>query len=212
MNGPLSSSSKIPLKFLSSICLLLFSLSIGLGSLLNITHASIGSGSIGALSFTNASVTISEFADTSCRVELTTPNVSGFSIDDMSATITISGLGLFHFTSPTRTFVNNTFGVVGFSRTGASQADLLDGPTAGAFFDWDMLSPIGPITGDGQFIQWTGTELPPVTTDGGVLIFQDASPDVTFQVAVVPEPSTAVLLLLFLIGFGMRWYARGPNR
>jgi hypothetical protein len=179
--------------------------------LLNITHSSIGSGSIGALSFTNASVTISELADTSCRVELTTPNVSGFSIDDLSATITISGLGLFHFTSPTRTFVNNTFGIVGFSRTGANMADLLDGPTAGAFFDWEMLGSVGPITGDGEFVQWTGPGLPPVTTDAGVLIFNDASPDVTFEVTVVPEPATAALLTSFLIGLGMRSCARGRN-
>jgi hypothetical protein len=204
MNGLLSASSKTQWKFLSSICLLLLSLSTGLGSLLNITHSTIGSGSIGALSFTNASVTISELADTSNRVELTTPGISGFSIDDLSATISISGLGQFHLTSPTRTFVNNTFGVVGFSRSGASLTDLLDGPNAGAFFSWDMLSPIGPITGDGEFVQWTGTELPPVTTDAGVLIFSDASPDVTFQVMLVPEPSAAALLSLALIGLAMK--------
>jgi len=204
MNDLHGTPSKTHLKVLSPICFLLLSLSTGLGSLLNITHSTIGSGTIGAFSFTNASITISELADPSSRVELTTPNVSGFSIDDLSASITISGLGLFHFTCPTRTFVNNSFGVVGFSRSGENRADLLDGPTAAPFFEWDMFSPVGPITGPGQFVQWAGTGLPPITTDIGILIFNDASPNVTFQVTLVPEPSTAALLSLFLIGFAMK--------
>jgi hypothetical protein len=204
MNDLHGAPARTHLKFLSSLCLLLFSLSTGFGSLLNITHSTIGSGTVGALSFTNASITISELADPSSRVGLTTPNVSGFSIQDLSATISISGLGLFHFTSPTRTFVNNTFGVVGFSRSGANLSDLLDGPTAAPFFDWDMLGPVGPITGPGQFVQWTGTGLPPITTDIGILIFNDASPSVTFQVTLVPEPSSAAFLSLFLIGFAIK--------
>jgi len=187
-------------------------MSTGLGSLLNITESTIGSGSIGAFSFNNASITISGLADTSSRVGLTTPGISGFSIENISATITISGLGLFHFTSPTRTFVNNTLQVVGLSRGGGSLVDLLDGPTGGPFLSWDMLDSVGPITGPGQLVQWTGTGLPPVTTDAGVLIFNDASPNVTFQVTLVPEPSSATLLTLSLVALAIKRRGRRSNR
>jgi hypothetical protein len=159
---------------------------------LSFTHSAIGSGNIGGIPFTNASFSIFELVDTGDRVAFT--NQGGFSIIDTSASINIAGLGLFHFTTPTRTFVNNVLGLVGFSRGSGDLSDLFDGPGSSVFDTWNMLTPIGPITADsGELTQWSRS---PVTTDGGVLVFNNARPiNATFQATLVPEPSSFVLLL-----------------
>ena len=179
-----------------SVCLLLLwgSVSRSFGVGITFTHSGIGSGSIGGVPFANASFSITELADTSNRL----PFAGGFSIDDTSATISISGLGLFHFTTPTRTFVNNNLGLVGFSRATIFGTDLFNGPTAGVFASWDMLSAIGPITGPGALLAWSFS---PVVTDGGTLIFNNSTPNATFQATVIPEPSVSALCLLVLAAF-----------
>ena len=188
------------LRFRTSVCLLLFCGSIlySSGSGVTFTHSGIGSGSIGGVPFANASFSITEVADTSSRL----PFTGGFFIDDISATISISGLGLFHFTTPTRTFVNNNLDLVGFSRAGISGTDLFNGPTHSVFASWDMLSAIGPVTGPGRLLAWSFS---PVATDGGTLLFNNSTPNATFQATVIPEPST---LALVLVGLAITWSKR----
>ena len=86
--------------------------------LITFTHTGTGSGTIGATSFANAAFTITDTADTTARSSFST----GFFINDLSASISIAGVGNFNFTSGTRTFVNNSLSLVGFSRSGAGQA------------------------------------------------------------------------------------------
>jgi len=182
----------------ASVCLLILwgAVSCSFGAGITFTHSGVGSGSIGGVPFANASFSITELGDTSNRLSF----AGGFSIDDMSATILISGVGLFHFVTPTRTFVNTNLSLVGFSRATIFGTDLFNGPTAGAFASWDMLSPIGPITGSGQLLAWSFS---PVTTDGGTLIFNNSTPSATFQATVIPEPSTLALVLLVLVGLAI---------
>jgi len=75
-------------------------------AVLLLTHTGTGSGQIGATSFTNATFTISDTVDTANRQVI--PSGGGFFIDDSSASIAITGVGTYPFSSPTRTFVNNS--------------------------------------------------------------------------------------------------------
>jgi hypothetical protein len=156
-------------------------------------HSGVGSGSIGGLLFTNASFSILELGDTGNRTFWTNQGNVGFYIDDTSATINISNRGSFHLTIPTRTFVNNTLGIVGFSRA-ADFTDLFDGPSSDLFRTWDMLTQIGPITTpNGFLVTWSSS---PVTTDGGVLAFDTKfNLPATFQATLIPEPSSFPLLI-----------------
>ena len=155
---------------------------------ITMTHTGIGSGTIGGTPFVNRAFTITDVANTASRASFG----GGFYIEDISATISITGVGNFLFTSGTRTFVNNDLATVGFSRSGGGGSDLFNGPASPGFGSWDMLSSIGPITGPGQLLQWSTA---PVTTDGGILVFNNANISVTFQATVVPEPACAVLFL-----------------
>ncbi|HWZ31166.1 MAG TPA: PEP-CTERM sorting domain-containing protein [Bryobacteraceae bacterium] len=163
--------------------------------ILSITHTGVGSGTIGTTTFTNASFTITDLADTAARQSFT----GGFFIDDLSASIAITGVGTFMFTTGTRTFVNQSNDTVGFSRAGNLGADLFNGPTNAAFATWDMLSGIGPISGVGSLLQWSSSA---VNTSGGVLVFANGSSDTRFQATLsgVPEPSSIALVGIGAIG------------
>ena len=160
------------------------------------TQTGVGTGTIGSTAFTNAAFTITEQADTASRQSF----IGVFWIDNISAAISIAGVGDFSFISATRCFVSVGADEVGFSRAGFNGLDLLEGPTNFAFVSWDMLGSIGPITGVGKLMQWTsspGSPAPPVITTGGTLIFNNANGmNTTFQATVTsaPEPGSAALL------------------
>ncbi len=105
----------------------------------------------------------------------------GWEIDHTTALITIDGGGSVQFITPTRTFVNNILGLVGFSRS-ITREDLFNGPQRPAFESWDMTGSIGPIDGTGTLIQWG---LFDVVTSEGVLFFDDSTDLATFTVLSV---------------------------
>lgn len=167
------------------------------------THTGVGSGTIGATSFTGAAFTITDIANTSSVTSFS----EGFFVNDTSASISISGVGTFDFLTPTETFVNNLSELVGFGH-GSLGADLYDGPANAAFDTWNMLSSIGAISGTASLFQWTFS---PVNTSGGVLAFpgtQSSETAFTATIATasaVPEPSTFVLMLTMIaLVLGMR--------
>lgn len=162
-------------------------------ALITYIHAGSGSGSIGTNSFANADFVITATADTGNR-ELFS---NGFSIDHAVASISISGMGTFSFLTDTRTFVNNAFQTVGFSRATTAGTDLFNGPTNAAFASWGADTSIGPISGSGTLIQWN---LGDIATTGGILIFTGDTTSATFQATVVPLPAAAWLLGSGLLG------------
>lgn len=160
------------------------------------THEGIGSGQLDGVSFTSAQFAITATGDTEDRVVL---GADIFAIQHLTASITIEGLGGFDFTIPTRTFVNDD--LIGFSRSttdGFGGADLFNGPSDAELRDYELLTSIGPISGNAQLIQWAS--VPEVTTSGGTLVFETNNQVVgTFTARIVPEPSSVALLVFGLI-------------
>jgi hypothetical protein len=143
-------------------------------------HTGTASGTLNGEPFGPSYFTVTSVADTLNRQS----SVVGFSIDHNSSSIAISGLGVLNVLTPTRTFNNQFNSTVGYSRAGVTGADLLFGPTDGAFATWDMLSGIGPIAGDSGLVQWGF--LPQINTSGGILIFDDGSFPATFTAISPP--------------------------
>ena len=73
-----------------------------------------GSGSINGFGFVNRAVSITAIGSTLDRPSF----VEGFFIDHTAASINISGVGMFTFITPTRTFANSPS--AGFSRAGVN--------------------------------------------------------------------------------------------
>ena len=68
---------------------------------ISMTHTGVGSGTIGGTPFANKTFTITDVASTASRVSFG----GGYTIVDLSASISIAEVGTFQFTSGTRTFV-----------------------------------------------------------------------------------------------------------
>lgn len=153
-------------------------------STIKFLYESAGSGSLAGVRFgdtTPARVVITAFGETS--------GVDVSQIVHTTASITIDGVGAFDFLSPTRTFVYSFAGLVGFSRAGTNESDLVHGPQSfSAFGNWGMRTSVGPVTGEGRFLQWSLPSAPQLNTTGGALVFDDAVSQVTFT-AIVPSPA-----------------------
>lgn len=147
-------------------------------------HEGRASGEIDGAPFPESFIVVTASADTSNR-EFLDPDV--YFIDHETARISIEGIGEFDMLSDTRTFVNQTASIVGFSRGTADGADLLNGPTDVSFADWEMLTPIARTTGVGEVLQW-GEFDPEVLTTAGRLILNSNVDEVIFTARIVPEP------------------------
>ncbi len=163
-----------------------------------------GSGSLDGTSFGPSDFTITGISDTT-DVQF----VGFYSVDNISASIDISGLGTFDIETGTREFLGGD--EVGFSRAGLDGLDLYDGPTTSALSAYNMQTSIGPVPGDATLLQWTDS--PSIETNVGQLIFDSDSSEVTFQAIVgssssVPDNSSTVVMVacvvLALAGFRRR--------
>ncbi len=174
------------------------------GAPITITHQGTGAGTLDGVAFGPSDFTITAHADTDLRMSY----INGFWIRHTSATIEINGLGTFDFVTSTQTYVSNTAQRVGFSRLSPGR-DLFDGPTDAVFAVWDMLTSLGPISGDGILMQWDDA---PISTSSGTLSFATAVSDATFEARVVPAPATLVPAgAIGIAGIGRRRRTRGAR-
>jgi hypothetical protein len=153
-----------------------------------------GSGTIGGNAFSDRPFTITATGNTPNRENGN--RISSIAHD--TASIEIDGVGLFTFVSRTRTFFNDDFDLVGFSRAyGHGSTDLYNGPASAALDGWDMLRSIGPVSGPTNLLQWNKALV--IITSGGELIFDNARTTGSFQAvfvpAAVPEPGSVALFL-----------------
>jgi hypothetical protein len=190
-----------------SVCILMTAFAVNANSAtITFTDEGTASGTLNGVSFSNENFTITATADTTGVVSFPFDGDEIHAVVSNSASINISGVGTSYFTVGVGTdfFVNNTLELVGFgaltSLTPAGEVDLFDGPGDASFSTWAMLSSIGPISGSGALGNWSAT---PVTTDNGILVFNDCSGFATFQATVSSGPSVAEPCTILLIGSGL---------
>lgn len=167
------------------------------------TFTGVGSGTLDAVPFTDAAFIITATGDTDDRTSFE----NGHSIDHIGSMIEIDGIGSLTVITATHTFVNFESQIAGYNRS--SQGDLYYAPSDPAFATWDMLTSIGPISGEAELLQWGDPLFESIETSGGVLVFSDSFTNGSFQ-ATVPEPgafgSSAIALLAVTF---TAWHRRG---
>jgi hypothetical protein len=131
-----------------------------------------GSGSLGGMAFTNAAFTITVTADT---MNIVNCGSGVFSVDTLSADISIAGFDTATILIPTRIFDNNSVSALGFSRASCDGGDYFD-IRNGAFANYNLATGIGPIFDPNPFWVQFGN----VPTTGGNLNMSSAQ-NVTFN-------------------------------
>src|SRR5690242_8422321 len=168
-------------KVITVSILITFLAGSGIGSAAPIfyIYTGIGSGMLGSNSFAEAPFTINCVADTS---QITISGGDFFEVNNITATVSVAGVGTGTFTIPTVNFDTQNLSTVGFSYS--PFADILD-VRSPIFAGYDLSTPIGPVTGLPGVNR--GNQYP--TTAG---LFQLSSvSSVSFE--AVPEPSTIAL-------------------
>jgi hypothetical protein len=207
---------------ISLIFLLTLGAFAGMAQTITCTFQFMGSGTIGAQTFTNAAITITTVGNTNAITVAPIGNIpitasqAKYTLVNNSASVSVSGVGTFQFTVPTKINVTDNFTAtqvpfqipfqvsftVGLSPVPneIGYVDVLDVGLVGesAFTNpWNMLTSFGPITTAGMPSEWN---INPITTNGGVMNVYDGTPQVTFQSVVpgtipqIPTPSRVGVL------------------
>jgi len=163
------------------------------------TLSGTGTGSLGAIPFSDAAFTITSTADTA-NIEIGPPGV--WLVPDLTATVSVSGIGSATFTIPTENIINFEVGVAGI--TAPDQSIILSIQNT-AFISnnqnllqgYDLSSSVSPVTGTTS----TPFNVEFETTAGAFSLSFVSS--VTYQADIVPEPSIYALLGMGVIGFAL---------
>jgi len=155
----------------------------GRAETINYTVQGTATGTLGAVGFTNAPVTVTFIGDTS----KVTQNFPHFWSVVGTATVTIGGIGTATITEPMDAFCNQDFPAAGIGKAPGSSADqyqssLLDiiDPT---LTSWDLRSATGPINNRTYYTPGVS-----YATNLGALIFNNVSDTSTFTATIVPPP------------------------
>jgi PEP-CTERM motif len=158
------------------------------GSIRTYQETAIASGSLGAVSFTEAEIQLTATADTSNVRSGNVLNTTYYYVPNIDLTIKVAGIGTATFTDPTQT-LTYPFNQAGFYDVGVGFILLTYNPVLATY---DLKSEIGPVLpeNDRYF-----SDFRPSPTSMGILQFTfpiDTAP--VFQSpAAVPEPSSLAL-------------------
>jgi len=153
-------------------------------------ETAIASGSLGAISFTNAEIQLISSADTSNVLKGHVLGTDYYYVSNISLTINVAGIGTATFTDPTLT-LTYPYNQAGFYDVGVGFILLTYNQVLATY---DLKSDIGPVPPENGQYQ---SDFRPSPTTLGVLQFTysggiDTPP--TFQSpAAVPEPSSLTL-------------------
>lgn len=160
---------------------------------ISFVQTGLGSGSFFGTAFSDTPFIINAVGDTSTiHWDARLGERVGHQINLVSASITVGNEWTVFFPREfAQLVVHNELRSIFFNVTPPDGWTLLGGPTSSLFADWDMLSSIGPVTGESS----GGFRFPLYGVPDGQLIFSLASP-MTFSATVqpVPEPGTLILL------------------
>jgi hypothetical protein len=133
------------------------------------------------------------------------------SLVDTSASISISGVGAFDFTTASQVWISDTAGDGGFGQySGTPSAPV--GPNLVSLFGipsfagWNESSSLGPVTSTAQDIsQWSLAFLPVVTSGGTLVLDDNSTSPVTFQASTSqsPEPSSLAFMVIISAAIGI---------
>jgi hypothetical protein len=171
------------------------------------TFSGVGSGTLGAESFSDAAFAVTVSADTSNIVS--SPLLFGLShVPDSSATIFVNGLGTVPIITQLGVADSQNLETTG---PAAITLDVSSDPDVSPIFevhpgtkDYLLSEPIGPIGGQ-MFMQ--PVSFTPFATSDGDFAFSSLL-SVTFQAALQPVPEPASLALLCAGGVTLRLLAR----
>jgi hypothetical protein len=174
---------------------------IGSAQAMSITYMveSIGSGTIGTQSFSDAPVEVSFTGDTA--------NVSGgsgyFTNNVGTGTVSIGGIGTATFTESLFAFVNQIYPPAAIAGIADSNGSILDTLNP-LFATYDLTSAIGPITGDTFFRNDLS-----YSTNLGTLNFSAMDSISTYTASTVPVPAPFWLFGSGLLGLaGLRRFRK----
>jgi len=158
------------------------------------TESFQATGTLGGQSFTDQAVTLTAFCDTTTF--FSTPAFA--EVDAVTSTVSINGMATASFADTLNVFVVYGFGgIFGFTDPNTTTSgDILD-VQASPFLTYDLISPIGPISG--TFADYFSLNNP-TGTSAGDLIFTSVADSVVVTAAAVPEPSSIVLSALGFLG------------
>ena len=161
---------------------------------ISFTYTGNASGSLNGVAFSASDFSIYATADTADRQTGT----GSYLVVHSTASITIANLGTFDILTATSTAVNNASSLVVFGNHATDRALLIG--TDNAYTNWDLLSSLGPISGDLRALQWADNAL---DTTGGQLQLDNATFAGTFE-AAVPAPATFTLVGASVLAFRRR--------
>ena len=148
-------------RIVSLICLSTFGAFAGMAQTLTCTFQFTGSGTLGTHAFTNAATTITTISNAVNPQTNSSGNLT--TLNNTSASITVSGIGTFQFTMPTAIYVApsppNTAPGTSFDESlsfGYSSNPFLAQLHRTVTNEWNMTSSLGPITttGAGSLSAW----------------------------------------------------------
>ena len=102
-----------------------------------------GSGSLGGITFVNAAITFTQTADTNNVVRASMGTSVFYSVQALTSTVAVAGIGTTSFTAPTFTASQTNFGL---GTAGAGGPSLINVSNAAAG-SYDLRTSIGPLTG-----------------------------------------------------------------